>query len=75
MENHYQLRRETLGVLFCQKGWGVLEGIGATCTLGLDSLVVEVSWACEEPHDYMRFFLDPFWILRSTLTERTSSLT
>ena len=45
---------EKLLVVLCRKGWGVLEGIGATCALGLDSLAVGVSWACKEPHEYMR---------------------
>jgi hypothetical protein len=41
-------------VFLCRKGWGVLEGIGAMCALGLDSLAVGVPWAWKEPHEYAR---------------------
>jgi hypothetical protein len=35
----------------------VLEGLGATCALGIDGLAVGVPWACKEPHEYMRYLL------------------
>ena len=42
---------EELLVFLCRKGWGVLEGIGAACALGLDSLAVGVPWTRKEPHE------------------------
>ena len=48
---------EKLLVFLCREGWGVLEGLGATCALGFDSLAVGVPWAGKEPHEYMRYLL------------------
>jgi hypothetical protein len=48
---------EKLLVFLCRKGWGVLEGLGATGALGFDGLAVGVPWACKEPHECMRYLL------------------